>query len=252
MFVNYMNDIKVSVIIVCLNAEKIINNSILSVLQQSYNSIELIIIDGLSSDNTINIVKEYIRRDNRIKFISQNDNGIYDAMNKGWKIASGEWILYLGADDELLPDGVKYLIEESNKDIDVVYGNVQLRFKNGYTKIQKSKPASILKRRNCCCHQSLIMRKSLFKNLNGFNEDFKILADYDLLLRAYLVGAIFKQINKTISIFSIGGASYSSKSSIDKLNILKANNLGYNSYVYEYFSRIKRVLVRFRDRIFYT
>lgn len=199
---------KITVIIATYNSGNTIKNALDSVLQQQYKNWECLIIDGASKDNTIDIIKEYELKDLRFRHISEPDKGIYDAYNKGWKNAKGEWILYLGSDDLLFPNALKDLIN-SISDTDVVYGDVILLFPNGKRKLQKAREPSRLKDadQSPCCHQSMIMRKDVFSIMNGFNENYKLLADKDLLVRSYMNGIRFKQINSTISQFSITGVS---------------------------------------------
>jgi glycosyltransferase involved in cell wall biosynthesis len=220
-----MNQIKVSIIIVSLNADKTIDNAIKSILNQTYKNIELVIFDAKSSDNTIDIIKKYAILDNRIWYVSEPDKGIYDAMNKGWKKAGGEWVLYLGADDELLPNAIEVLVKNKKINADIVYGDVILKYPNGNLKLQKAKDADYLPLVNCCCHQSMIMKKTCLESLNGFNLEYKILADYDLLVRAYRKKNIFQQIDETISCFRIGGASHSYKTFNEIIQIRKSNDL---------------------------
>lgn len=222
---------RVSVIIPSYNASSTIKNAIDSVLNQSYENVECLIIDGASKDNTIEIVQSY---GNKVRYVSEPDNGIYDAMNKGWRIASGEWVLFLGADDILLPNAINLLITESH-DYDIVYGDVLLKFPNGVIKNKEAISFTFLPKISCCCHQSLIMKKKCLIDLNGFNTDYKILSDYDLLLRAYKQKHKFLQINETISCFQVGGASSSYKNIFESIRIHKSNN---NKSIFIYYYAI--------------
>lgn len=117
----------VSIIIATYNSEKTLKRALDSVLNQSYQDWECIVVDGASKDNTIGIVKEYVSKDARFRYISEPDHGIYDAFNKGWKMAKGQWVMYLGSDDEYTKDGIKVLMENSDG-ADVVYGAVYLSY----------------------------------------------------------------------------------------------------------------------------
>ena len=94
---------KVIVLLASYNGEKYLRDQLDSLINQTYPNWECLVIDGGSKDNTIDILKLYKQKESRVDFISEPDNGIYDAFNKGWKKAKGEWILYLGADDFLFP-----------------------------------------------------------------------------------------------------------------------------------------------------
>lgn len=224
----------VSIIIATYNAEKTLNSTLESVLNQKYQNWECLIIDGVSKDQTISILKQYKLKDSRFKYISEKDSGIYNAFNKGWKKAKGEWILYLGSDDILLPNGIENLMKNA-EEADVIYGNVILLFPNGKEKLQIARDTKCLERaeRSPCCHQSLIMKKEIFYIMNGFDEKYKLLADKDLLIRCYKRGVKFKRINETISKFNIMGASQTSYiSSFESYHIYKKYHNLINSLYY--------------------
>lgn len=101
---------KVTVVIATFNVGRTISSAIESLINQTYPNWECLVIDGGSKDNTIDILKLYKQKESRVDFISEPDNGIYDAFNKGWKKARGEWILYLGADD--------FFISKRNRRVD--------------------------------------------------------------------------------------------------------------------------------------
>ena len=168
----------VSIIIATYNSEKTLRRALDSVLNQSYQDWECIVVDGASKDNTIGIVKEYVKKDSRFRYISEPDHGIYDAFNKGWKMAKGQWVMYLGSDDEYTKDGIKVLMENSDG-ADVVYGAVYLSYPNGKQKFQQSYDSKCLFKGRFmpCCHQSLMMKRHIIENLGGFDESYKILAE---------------------------------------------------------------------------
>ena len=102
---------KLSIIVASYNSGKTIQKALESILMQTFQEWECIIVDGVSMDNTLEIIKQYVLKDNRFRYVSEPDNGIYDAFNKGWMMAKGEWIHYLGSDDYLL---VTWFISYSN------------------------------------------------------------------------------------------------------------------------------------------
>ena len=104
---------KISIVTVCLNSEKTIERTIQSVLSQSYNNIEYIIIDGGSTYGTLDIVNKY--KDKVSYVISEKDNGVYDAFNKGLKVFTGELIGFVNSDDYLMPSAMNILCEYFNK-----------------------------------------------------------------------------------------------------------------------------------------
>lgn len=97
---------EVSIIIATFNAAKTLETALESIQNQSFQDWECIIVDGASKDNTIDIIKKYCKKDARFRYISESDNGIYDAFNKGWRLAKGIWVQYLGSDDKLTKDGL--------------------------------------------------------------------------------------------------------------------------------------------------
>lgn len=206
-----MNNPVVSIIIATFNSECTLRTALESVMNQTFRNWECIVVDGASKDGTIDIVKEYVAKDSRFRYISEPDKGIYDAFNKGWRMAKGEWVLYLGSDDQLVSDGVSQLVTTSNE-YDVVYGDVILRFRNGNEKYQKCRDANSLTTKFWmpCCHQSLMMRREVIEHLGGFNEHFSIIADKELVFRCYTQNYRFNKVQAPISKFFIGGVSQTS------------------------------------------
>lgn len=215
----------VSIIIATFNSEKTLKKALDSVKNQEFDDWECIIVDGGSKDNTLNIVKEFSDIDSRFRYISEPDRGIYDAFNKGWKMANGIWVLYLGSDDFLFRDGLKKLIEFSTN-TDIVYGDCELRFENGRKKIRGNYPLSYIDHCLPACHQSFIMKKRIIEELNGFDLEYKIYGDFDLIQRAYIKKFKFKSIDSIICSFYVGGASTDNLSAQkERYKIMKKNKL---------------------------
>lgn len=213
----------ISVVIATFNVESVLKRALESLCYQNNQELELVIVDGASKDKTIDIAKNFIFPNKVI--ISEPDNGIYDAFNKGWKASHGEWIYYLGADDELLPNAFDNLLNESDH-ADCIYGNVLLRDEYNHLSQFHSKPANVLPKAMCCSHQAILVKKTVLESLNGFDCQFKISADYELLLRAYLGGFTFKYIDTNIAYFSCDtGASSKLKwaSVVEQYQIYKKN-----------------------------
>lgn len=220
----------VSIIIATYNSGKTLRRALDSVLNQSYQDWECIVVDGASKDNTIEIVKEYVNKDARFLYISEPDHGIYDAFNKGWKMSKGEWVMYLGSDDEYTKDGIKALMENSDG-ADVVYGNVFLKFDEKIKK-QKAAPTNFDGIHAFCCHQSVVMKKNVIEQLKGFDEKYKLLADWDLLRRAGQFGFQYKYVDNEIALFFVGGASsYNYYASFEGYKIYSQTNNVFVSYL---------------------
>lgn len=209
-----MESKKISIIIATYNAEFTIEKALYSVQEQSYQNWECLIIDGNSKDNTAKKVEYFTEKDSRFHFFSEPDKGVYDAFNKGWQKACGEWIYYLGSDDELLQDGLKNLMQHTDG-VDIVYGGIRMRYKSGRTKDkqpsfwEKEMPFSLP-----ASHQAIIMRRDAIKSLGGYDLKYKILADYDLINHAFYLGMKVNRCSNIIAIFTLGGISTDSITSL--------------------------------------
>lgn len=213
---------KISVVIATYNACKTIAKALESVQQQSFKDWECLVVDGASKDDTVSIVETFCRKDHRFRYISEPDKGIYDAFNKGWRMAKGEWILYLGADDFLFPDGLAELMKHAGE-ADVIYGDCELRFERT-KRIRGNLPLSCIRHRLPACHQSFVMRRSVIEKLGGFNLEYKVYGDFDLIQRAYMAGFTFKETKAVISSFSVGGVSSDNISAeAERYRVMKNN-----------------------------
>lgn len=205
----------VSIITVVFNAEKTLEKSIRSVIGQSYDNIEYIIIDGQSSDRTIDIIRNY--NENINYWISEADNGIYDAMNKAIGLAKGEWLYFLGADDYLIDNTViSKVFESDNSDFSLVIGNVVEDSGKIFTSTINWKTNLF----NSVHHQAAFYRKNLFNEFR-YNPKFKVIADYELNLRVLNKKLCFKYINQNIAHFSTSGLSRNSSEYINLFDYFK-------------------------------
>jgi glycosyltransferase involved in cell wall biosynthesis len=220
---------KVSIVTVCYNSAATIEHTIQSVLSQSYENIEYIIVDGGSNDATLDIINSY--KDKISKVISEPDKGIYDAMNKGVMNASGEVVGILNSDDFYeTNESVSQVIAAFENDIDVVFGDLvfvkpeNLNHITRFYSLPKFK-AWKLKFGWMPPHPSSFIKKSLYDKYGLYKINYKISADYEIFIRFLLVHkARFKHINKTLVRMRDGGVSTSGiKSSITLNNeIVKA------------------------------
>lgn len=194
-------NILVTIIIVTYNAERFIGNALESLTSRINEQTEVIIIDGLSKDNTINIINKYDTYISTV--ISEKDSGIYDAMNKGISLAAGRFILFLGADDQLVID-IQELSGFLVDDKTLYYGDVILSPSN---KIYGGKynTAKLLNRN--ICHQSIFYPKSVF-DYYKFDDNYKLMEDYVMNLKLWSSKKFkFSYIEKTISNYSTAGLS---------------------------------------------
>lgn len=191
---------KISIITVCYNSVDIIEKTILSIINQTYPNIEYIIIDGKSSDGTIDIIKKY---ENKISYwISEPDLGIYDAMNKGIVQATGDWIGFINSGDNLLQEDVIYrMIELYDNQSDIIYGDTQNYIsKVGLTFIQKPYPLDMMESRMVFGHPSSLVRSSILKHIL-FDTTYRSSADYNFFLHCYKDKKKFQYIPITIAVF---------------------------------------------------
>lgn len=219
----------VSIITVVYNGEAFIEQSIKSVLAQTYANIEYIIIDGASTDGTLDIIKKYEAK--ITTFISEKDSGIYNAMNKGLKLAKGEIIALLNADDYYYPETIQSVVnqfEQSNAHI--VYGNLmKLRsFGNKDYFKQVAPNISLMEKTMPIFHPATFVKKELYEKIGTFNEKYKLSADYDFIYRAYKADAVFEYLPQPLTVFRIGGASNVTCNSYKEgYQILKSYNSPY-------------------------
>ena len=214
-----MVDSKISIITVCLNCEELIERTIKSVIDQTYANVQYIIIDGGSTDNTLNIIKKY---ENKIDVVlSERDDGIYDAMNKGIKIATGDLVYFLNGGDffynDLVIENVLYNLDQNN-DCDILYGD-WIYYGNNGTKLnsgyRRDKYEIMWKGIN---HQAIFTRRSVFEEDGYFDKKYEIYGDYDWLLRSIIkYKRQIRYINSPIVYYLWGG---------------KSMNAG-NKYIYE-------------------
>lgn len=198
---------KISIITVVYNAKSLIERTIISVLSQTYTNIEYIIIDGGSSDGTLEIAEKY-QHDIAV-ILSGKDNGIYDAMNKGLSTATGDFVLFLNAGDELYSTEIISKIV-SLGDADVYYGNTAIVNENGVVLGDRrlSPPEELnwrsLKFGMCVSHQSFIAKRSL---CDKYNLKYAVSADIDWVIQVLKKSNKIVNTKNYISKFLEGGAS---------------------------------------------
>jgi glycosyltransferase involved in cell wall biosynthesis len=205
---------KITIITPTFNSVEYVQAALESVSNQSYKNVEHLIIDGYSTDGTVEIVKKFQKEYPHIRLISEKDNGIYDAMNKGIKASSGDWLYFLGSDDRIINNGVLENIHSIilSVDCDVIYGNVFSKRFNGrydgeftYKKILSQN----------ICHQSVFFKKTIFKKTGLFNLKYKSHADWNHNFQWFLSPYIKKKYYDII-IAEYADEGYSS-SNYDKI-----------------------------------
>ena len=189
----------VTIVTVTYNAEDLLEETLLSVINQTYKNIEYIIIDGSSTDNTLEIIKKY---EGQISYwISESDEGIYFAMNKGIKKATGEWINFMNAGDTFVDNTtIQKVINSLDEDTELIYGDHICDGIVGSVKERK------VTRLMPCCHQSLFVKTALMKQY-PYNTFYSISADYEFLLKMYQLGKKFKYIEEPLARYMRNGFS---------------------------------------------
>lgn len=181
---------KISLVTVTYNSDVTLRDTIQSVLTQSYINIEYIIVDGLSKDKTVEIIKEYEPRfDGRMRWLSEKDRGLYDAMNKGFEMATGDIVGIINSDDLLAdPEALEKVVKcfETNEQTDAVYADLYYVAKNNTDKIVRHWITG--KQRSFCkgwhpAHPTFYVKKSIYKKYGLFDLNFQLAADFELMLR---------------------------------------------------------------------
>ncbi|SEM69255.1 Glycosyltransferase involved in cell wall bisynthesis [bacterium A37T11] len=199
----------ISIVIPTYNSEAKIETCLRSILEQSYADVEIIVHDGNSADGTLQKVRMF--NDARIRIFSENDSGVYDAMNKALLKTRGEWILFLGSDDKLCDNNTLQTVMATLEftSADVVYGNVIMSGEGNWIKdrtIYMGETNTPLIFRQNLCHQCILYRKRIFTNGRRYNLRYPIFADHDLNIFCF---SIFKMqyIPVNIAYFYTGGLS---------------------------------------------
>jgi glycosyltransferase len=242
---------KISIITVVYNNENTIKDAIDSVLSQSYKNIEYIIIDGQSTDQTINIIKSFNYK--ITKFISEKDEGIYDAMNKGILQATGDIIGILNSDDIYENSRIIEIVMNEfliNKNLDILYGNLVYVEKNNISKIVRKWVScdydlSFFERGDVPPHPSLFLKREVYNTAGIFNIKYKLAADYEFMLRIFKKYSFnTKYINQVFVRMRLGGATNKNLKNIYKGNLEILNAWKNNSLRSPFLFMPKRILKR--------
>ena len=195
---------RISVVTICRNVREPLRRTVASVLAQDYPALEYWIVDGASTDGTLADLEALRARGVRV--LSEPDRGIADAMNKGARLATGEWLAHLHADDEYLPGALAAVAEAAGAgDADVLCGWLVKRERVGEV-IYRSEPAR-LPAEMTLNHPATFVRRELFERLGGFDPAWRNCMDYDFFLRLYYAGARFRVIPRPLARMAWGGQS---------------------------------------------
>lgn len=246
---------KVSVITATYNSAKSIESCLFSVLNQNYNDIEYVIIDGESSDQTLSILNKFAAEFNQIKIFSEKDSGIYDALNKGISLTSGDIIGFVHSDDFLESNNIIHEIVSMFKsdNLDGVYGDLQYVDKGNTQNVKRNWTSckfnkSLLKKGWMPPHPTLFLKKEVYEKHGFFDLSYSISADYDFILRIFNDSELkFKYLPKVITKMRFGGVSNRSlkniiKKSKEDYRAIISNNIGnFLTLIRKNFSKIKQL-----------
>ena len=184
---NISNRPIISIITATYNSEATLEDTLQSILTQTYDNFEYLIIDGGSIDNTIELIKNYESKfGDKLKWLSEKDKGIYDAWNKGIKIAKGEWICFVGSDDVLVENALQNYVNAilKNPTANFVSSKIAIVKKDlSLVRIVGEQWSNKMKTYNCIAHVGSMHRRTLYSSCGFYNLKYKIVADYDFLLR---------------------------------------------------------------------
>lgn len=237
-------------ITITYNCEDVVEKTIESILEQKNDLIEYIIIDGASTDGTMSIVNRYKEKIDTI--ISEKDNGISDAFNKGIIGAKGKWIGIINAGDRLVCNTVPQVLASINEEYDVIYGNGIREYRNKkYKKWIASEEASSLCKGMSLVHPSVYVKKEAYLRYGLFDTSYKCVMDRELLLRFYRSNCKFHYVDSYWSIYSMGGISDKKYLSIvlrEEMRINSKDGMRFWEKIYRYVkSVIVYILVKVRE-----
>jgi glycosyltransferase involved in cell wall biosynthesis len=199
---------KLTVITIVYNNVRDIERTMLSVLGQTYTNIEYIVIDGLSNDGTLQVIDKY--RDRISKLISEKDKGIYDAMNKGLAIATGDYVIFMNSGDEFYDAGTVAAVFASANDADIYYGETEMINDSGQSLGQRrhKAPANFnwrgFKYGMSISHQAIYVKRSLAE---PYDSRYQLSADIDWIIRAAKKAKTIVNVNRYVAKYLVGGMS---------------------------------------------
>ena len=229
----------ISLITPTFDSSKFINTNLQSVIEQNYSNLEHIFIDNKSNDQTLTILEEYKQKVNyEVKIISERDQGIYDAFNKGLEISRGEIITILNSDDFFLKKNTLNKVQEifSNPQIDVLYGNIKIVKRNNINKLVRSWKTKLTNNKYYMIpHPSFFISNKINAKKFRFDLSYEISADLDYIIKIFKGGVNSTHINDYIVAQRAGGTSQRFiniiKANIEVFKILKKNNIK-NKYLF--------------------
>ena len=234
----------ITIITVVRNGKKTLEQTILSVINQTYENIEYIIVDGASTDGTLDIIRKY---ENRIDYwMSEPDKGIYDGMNKGIGLATGDFVALLNSDDWYELNACQIIVSEINKGggYEIYYAVARVINEKGYTLFLHGSTINNISKQSLA-HQTCFVSKNIYEN-NKYSLKYKSASDYDFFLRLASKNIRFRFIEAIFTNYRIHGMSESFLSCLETINIKKKYN--YTSFMNYIIRKIYFLIMCFIER----
>jgi glycosyltransferase involved in cell wall biosynthesis len=234
-----------SIVIPTFNSAQALSKTLESVLGQTFSDIEVLVIDGLSTDNTVEIAQSF--QDRRIRILSEKDNGVYDAMNKGISMSAGTWIYFLGSDDMLFSSRTLENVTARLKSTaaEFVYGNVRIDGDSPWAKHDSIYDGKFTREklfRKNICHQAIFYSRQLFHRFGGYNQEYSVRGDWDFNHRCFASCQV-EYIDEIVAIFKTGGRS--SRNIPDKyfledsvINLKRYYGLSYRNQLFKSYANV--------------
>jgi len=224
----------ITIITVNYNNAEALEKTIASVIRQNYNHIEYVVVDGDSTDNSVDVIKKYETAITVWK--SEKDTGIYNAMNKGISLATGDWICFLNSGD-IFPDNesitkVADEINRDNENPDIVYGDIFLEKGDG-TLMEKPAKEPCNLHRMFFCHQSAFVKTDILRKYL-FDERYKLSADFKFFKRCYYEGRKFKHLHFPVVIYDRSGISnvHREKGLLENIAVIREIDKGFDKFLF--------------------
>lgn len=214
---------RISIVTVCLNAAAHLTTTIQSVVSQTYPNIEYIVIDGQSTDGTLDILKKY--ETSITKWVSEKDKGIYDAMNKGIQMSTGDAILLLNAGDFLQPNAIEEMVQRAQGNVHnkIICCDWVVFFLNSTKKIHRQAEFNF-NRKNGICHQGTLIGREIYRTFGRYDTSYRYVADYEFYLRVWTITpSVFVRAPQYLANFMFEGFTTKGirKSNIERWKVIE-------------------------------
>ncbi|AMR33975.1 hypothetical protein A0256_22265 [Mucilaginibacter sp. PAMC 26640] len=219
---------KVTIVTTVYNAVHTIETTIRSVINQTYPNIEYVIIDGGSTDGTLNVINKY--KNKIAQVVSEPDQGIADGFNRGIARATGQWIGMINGDDWYAPNAVELMMGAVNPGDNICCGNIMLIAGNGYQRIKRSS-VNRLNFGMYVMHPTCFVRREVYQQIGQYDCFFKIAMDFDMFLRMKRAGYKIKYVDALIAYMRAGGASADVDSMHQEELSVMRRNLSYPAFL---------------------